>query len=272
MNLIKSIFVAGLASWSICSCNAGVEDKKVKDFEAKTETIVSDYTAKRTEIAQSTVLSDEAKEYSLDSLYDATVETLTNYCLDIVKHNRNNELGAVAFKTIYSELSADELAALYDTLGPKAREDEDIQKIKVSIDAMASTKVGAMFTDFEVDGVKFSDYIGKGKWVLVDFWASWCGPCKGEIPNIASVYKKYAGKDFDVLSVAVWDKPEDTRRAAAEEGVVWNQMINTQKVATDIYGIQGIPQIMLFAPDGTIARRDLRGEGIEAAVREALGL
>ena len=129
-----------------------------------------------------------------------------------------------------------------------------------------------MFTDFEVNGVKFSDYIGKGKYVLVDFWASWCGPCKREIPNIAAVYKKYAGENFDVLSVAVWDKVEDTKAAAKEHGVVWNQIVDAQRVPTDIYGIQGIPQIMLFGPDGTILKRDLRGEGIEAAVKEALGL
>ncbi|MGN0188447.1 MAG: TlpA family protein disulfide reductase, partial [Candidatus Cryptobacteroides sp.] len=75
----------------------------------------------------------------------------------------------------------------------------------------------------------------------------------------------------DVLSVAVWDKPEDTKKAAAEHGVIWSQIINAQTIPTDIYGIQGIPQIMLFGPDGTILKRNLRGEGIEQAVKEALG-
>lgn len=140
--------------------------------------------------------------------------------------------------------------------------------------------VGLAFTDFTVvqdendpenSTVKFSDYVGKGKYILVDFWASWCGPCAREIPNIKAVYNKYKGKDFDVLSVAVWDKPEATKKAALQHGIVWKQIINAQQIPTDIYGIEGIPQIMLFGPDGTLLKKDLRGEYIEQAVKKALG-
>ena len=143
-----------------------------------------------------------------------------------------------------------------------------------SVTAKIGTNEGAKFTDFtiqQVEGdesskVSLSDYVGKGKYVLVDFWASWCGPCRREIPNIAAVYDKYAGEDFDVLGVAVWDKPEDTAAAVKELGMKWNIISNAQKVPTEIYGINGIPHIILFGPDGIILKRDLRGPAIEAEV------
>ena len=76
----------------------------------------------------------------------------------------------------------------------------------------------------------------------------------------------YAGPEFDILSVAVWDKKDDTIESAKEQGIVWNQIIDAQRIPTNTYGIDGIPHIILFGPDGTIVKRDLRGDDIEAEV------
>ena len=135
-------------------------------------------------------------------------------------------------------------------------------------------QAGDMFKDFSAtyDGktTKFSDYVGKGKYVLVDFWASWCPPCRREIPNLINVYNKYKGEHFTVLGVATWDEPDDTRTAITELGINYPQMLNAKKAGSDAYGIQGIPEIILFAPDGRIVARGLRGEEIEKAVSGAI--
>ena len=132
-----------------------------------------------------------------------------------------------------------------------------------------------MFKDFAVEyegkTSRLSDYVGKGQYVLVDFWASWCGSCRKEIPNLIAAYNKHKGQGLQVLGIAAWDKPEATLKAIEEEKVPYPQIINSQQIATDLYGITGIPEIILFAPDGKILRRGLRGPIIEKALAEIFG-
>ena len=132
--------------------------------------------------------------------------------------------------------------------------------------------VGAKYEDFtvEYDGrsTKLSDYVGHGQYVLIDFWASWCGPCRAEIPNLMAVYQKYKDQGLMVVGIASWDKPEASLKAIEEDGVSYPQIINAQDIATNAYNIGGIPHIILFAPDGTILARGLRGEEIEKKLEE----
>ncbi|MEE3448001.1 MAG: TlpA disulfide reductase family protein, partial [Bacteroidales bacterium] len=101
-----------------------------------------------------------------------------------------------------------------------AKEEAAKKAEEQAAEALAKTSEGAMFVDFsaEYDGKtqKLSDYVGKGKYVLVDFWASWCGPCRREIPNLIDVYNKYKGSKFEVIGVATWDEPDDTKAAITE--------------------------------------------------------
>ncbi len=137
-----------------------------------------------------------------------------------------------------------------------------------------ATGEGTMFKDIQVEYngklQKLSDYVGRGKYVIVDFWASWCGPCRSEIPNLINVYNKYKGPKFDVVGVATWDKPEDTKKAIKELGIEYPQIFNAQSIGSETYGISGIPEIILFDPEGKVVERGLRGQAIEEAVSRYL--
>ena len=166
-------------------------------------------------------------------------------------------------------------------------ENEKVAYLKKGLDARKATAEGKMYTDFTVEHVygydrsvdpqplkkevKFSEYVGNGKYVLVDFWSPWCGPCRREMPNIKTVYEQYKDKGLEVISLTVWEKkPQShTFETAAQLEMDWTVLTNCGSVPTDIYGVEGIPHLMLIGPDGTILKRGFHGlEGIQAAVAE----
>ena len=260
-NMKKAILIAA-AALALVACKS--TEQKLAEFSAWNEAFNQEV---RERVA---LLRDDGE--ALEAYIDSVVTVFIDYNKKALESNLDNLVAVEALKNLQADLEPDEMAGYLDRLTADVHGDDSlfVAKMKASVASKRATEEGKMFTDFEVDGVKLSDFVGKGKYVLVDFWASWCGPCRREMPNLRAVYEEFAGERFDMLSVAVWDKPEDTVKAAEEEQIGWNQIINAQTLPTELYGIDGIPHIILFGPDGTILRRNLRGENIRAAVAEAL--
>ena len=146
---------------------------------------------------------------------------------------------------------------------------------KKNLQTLLETDKGSMFCDFavEYDGTqqRLSDYVGKGKYVLVDFWASWCGPCREEIPNIVAAYNKYKSKGLQVVGVACLEEAKNSIKYVREHNIPYPQIFNAEMSVLQLYGMDGIPYTILFAPDGTILARGLRGEELEAKLAEIFG-
>lgn len=205
--------------------------------------------------------------------YDAQMEVYKQTVNQYYERNKTNILG-VYFLANMDDITFKQLNEMLEGAAPEVVNHPRIQQKLSMLQKLEQTKVGNPYVDIDVidyktgSMAKLSDYVA-GKVALVDFWASWCRPCRGEIPNIANIYKKYGDK-MVVISLNVWDKPDAQAAAIQEMNMNWIQLSDTTKNATEAYGVNGIPQIMLIGADGTILARDLREGAIEEAVIEAL--
>lgn len=195
--------------------------------------------------------------------------------MDFFRQHNNDAIGEYLLRNIASEATPEEMEQVFVQAGSRIMSLQVPQKIKIRFDALKKTAEGQMFIDFEgkdADGnpLAFSNFIGKGKYTLVDFWASWCGPCRKETPVIAKVYEEFKDKGLEVIGVATWDKAADTKKAIQELKITWPQIFDAETKPSDIYGFNGIPQIMLFGPDGKVVARNLRGDAIRLKVKEVL--
>ncbi len=195
----------------------------------------------------------------------------------MVRANPDNLAGALALEDL-AYVDTTLFLSLRTLLSKRMQEFYLVQSAYDAIQLENRTAPGRHFTDYLIPGgnpdgtdVSLSTYVGQGKFILLDHWASWCGPCKKEMPHIRKTWEDFHGERFEVVSIAVNDKREDTLEALQELDLPWPQILDAQRLPVDIYGVKAIPHLILFGPDGTILRRGIRGEEIYSAVADALG-
>jgi peroxiredoxin len=190
----------------------------------------------------------------------------------------SSPVSVIILSDIRFSLSDSELDKEYGQLKPAATNNFPARNIKHIIDVNKLTGIGRPALDFtqpDTSGrpVSLKDF--RGKYVLLDFWASWCGPCRAENPNVVAAYNKYKGKNFTVLSVSL-DQPTGKQNwinAIHKDGLMWTHVSDLKfwdNAVAKQYAIESIPSNLLLDPDGTIIGKDLRGDDLNNKLAEVL--
>ena len=276
---IKSIIALAVAAIAAIACGQTPEER-VKAYEGAHDAMMQEYSQMMDSLA-----NDREKA---QAFYDDFVERYIEFNLSAAKKNPDNDVAVQVLMNLRGLIGDEDVSRILAKMPQEMLEEEPVAGLKQGLEARIATAEGKPFVDFTVNScvgqsrsippqpiyaeVKLSDYVGKGKYILLDFWSPWCGPCRREMPNIKAVYDKYHGDNFDVVSIAVWEREpvEVTIETAAKLEMTWNQINNGGREPAALYGVEGIPHLILFGPDGTILKRGFHGAEIAEIVSSYL--
>lgn len=214
-----------------------------------------------------------------DELNEPNIAAQEARLITLIKSHPDSFAAIYALNTMMQGLPANKAESLYNMLSPKYKKESIGKGIAEILSAARITAIGKTAPDFEQADtagkmVKLSGL--RGKYVLIDFWASWCGPCRAENPNVVKAYQKYHEKGFTVLGISL-DQPghkEAWLKAIHQDQLTWTQVSDLQfwnNAVAKLYGIRAIPQNFLLDKDGKIIAANIRGEMLDKKLKEIFG-
>jgi peroxiredoxin len=225
--------------------------------------------------------TDDATMVMASQKREQELKGWTDYLNQSINKSESPAYKYFAVGMLASTLPLEELSKTAASIAAKHPTHSGLQKLKKIIDQQIAMSQGPQNNGTEAPNLTMQDLNGKtmsisdfkGKFVLVDFWASWCGPCREENPNVVAAYNKFKDKNFTILGVSLDDNKEKWKKAVEADGLTWNHMSDLKKwssEAVQAYRFQGIPYNVLIDPSGKIVASNLRGPELEAALAKML--
>lgn len=215
----------------------------------------------------------------------AAISNANNYVLDYLDTVKSPAAAVTVFdiavRNLTNEETATTLKSVTDRLVERFPTYSQLKIKKVQFDQLYAQQVGRIKPGQQAPDITMNDTQGKpfslsqlrGKYVLVDFWASWCAPCRAENPNVVKAYNQYKDKNFTILGVSLDKEKDSWLKAIQEDGLAWQQISDLKywnSVAVDLYHFDAIPYNVLVGPDGKVVADNLRGEALQNKLKELL--
>ncbi|XCF07779.1 TlpA disulfide reductase family protein [Tamlana crocina] len=210
---------------------------------------------------------------------DAAASKAKENIITFISKNKNNYVGLAVAKNRLNKFNFNEIETIINNFSSEIKESQAFANFKTEATRVMASAKGAKFIDFNFKDhhgnlVKLSDHVGKGKYVLLEFWASWCGPCRTDIPHLKEAYKAYHPSGFEVISISMDESKEKWLEAIKEEKMSWLQVSDLKAFDGELnklYNFQGIPTCILIDPSGYIVTRNMRGSWMDAKLIELYG-
>ena len=219
---------------------------------------------------------DQAKIQAIQEAYAKLMTDVQAKETELIKANPDSYVSTFVIVSSMGQMEYEQLKERYNLLGEKAKAGAQGKAIAAQIAKLESTAIGQIAPNFTIttpEGESISLYDIKGKVKLIDFWASWCGPCRGENPHVVEIYKEYHPKGLEIFGVSLDNNKEAWVKAIADDGLVWkhgSDLKGWQSAPAQLYSVSGIPHTVLLDENNKIIAKNLRGDELKQKIAELL--